>query len=397
MTPSEAGLFSAIVTAFMVQNQQLLASISQDRTNDLLVVIALQLNRTAIIPSPQPSPTGSTTANVIFFASLSITLIAALAAMLVKQWVQAYGVESLVGRSAQEIARSRARSWGGVERYRIHAFIAVVPMLLHIGLAVFFVGLLVWSYEGIDKKTFYTIVVVMALGFLAYTGLGVTPCVDQTAPFKWPFSTILQWILDNTKRPRKWIQGIYRDLLHLPVVDSSVPMSSATRQMTVRTDKLIIYEPQFDRYIEDLPSEPLEMEIFREVVEKSLSIGDTCIAIEDIRCMMLRESFDPLHTFPADDTVKPPMPFQRVILQKCTSIATLSFTSGGKKKSLLPHSIDRTRSVCMFLETYLQTNFKQNNCHDILNTQPVRDFAEALFGYTADPNTELGDISLMLS
>ncbi|KAG9054790.1 hypothetical protein FS842_004112 [Serendipita sp. 407] len=376
-----AGLFSAIVTAFIIQNQQLLDA-DQDRTNELLVLMILQLNRTTIIPPTRSSPSGSTVANVIFFASLSITLIAALAAMLVKQWVQAYGVESLVGRSARETARSRARSWRGVERYSLNAFIAVIPMLLHIGLAIFFIGILVWSYEGIDGKTFYTIIAVVGLGLLVYVVLGTAVCFDQTGPFKWPFSKLLQVT-------GKGIHSAYRKLFPTGVVNPPIPLP-------VMTQKLITYEPQ-SHDIEDLPPEPLEVVILQNVIETSLSIQDTCTALEDIRCMMLREPFEPLQVFSQGNGTTPSTPLQRILLQKCLSIAASSVAGNGQRHSLVSYSIPRAHMVCMFLETYLQIDFAGNTHYDILNQPPMQQFADALHDYGAKPDTELGDIVLAIS
>ncbi|KAG8835226.1 hypothetical protein FRC17_004788 [Serendipita sp. 399] len=387
-----AGLYSAIVTAFIIQNQQLLGSIGQDRTNDVLVLIALQLNRTAVIPSSQPSPTGSTIADAIFFASLFITLIAAVSAMLVKQWL--HSVESLVGCSPRDIARSKVRQQRGIERYKIRTLMAIILTLFHFGVAVFFVGLLVWAYEGLNRKTFYTIAAIVTVGFLTYAGLIITLCVDQTTPSKSPFSTMLRWSINFSKLARTRLRDAYRSLVQTQVVNRPMPLTN--RQGSVRK-KLITYEPQDDCELEDLPSGPLEIEILQEMVESSLSIDDTCAALEDVRCMMLRDTFDPRHTFSTGKEPIQPASFRQVLLQRCTYIAALSVTSRGQAGSLIPHSINKVRSVCAFLETHLQTDFEPRGDYDILNQQSMRDFADALLDYGADPDTELGDISLVIS
>ncbi|KAG8833774.1 hypothetical protein FRC17_010085, partial [Serendipita sp. 399] len=379
---------------------QLLGSVSQDRANDLLVLVALNLNRTTTIPPTTPSSTGSHVANHVFFASLSITLVAALAAILVKQWVQAYGLESLSGRSTQETARARARNWHGVEHYRLQLFIEVVPMLLHIGLAVFFVGLLVWSYEGINRQTFYTIMAIIAIGFVAYLVFGIIACFDRTAPFKWPFPSMLRWAISNLKRAGTKTQEMYSKLSHGDSKNGDAGAVSSVpelQQPLVRTSQLITVEPETEDSATKSSYEPLEVEIFREVVEKSLSIDDTCIAIEDIRRMMLYEQFGPLETSQGHSGISLSSSFRQILLQKCVTIGASSISHTEKRLSINPASLNRVRAVGRFLEAYLQTDFGAIDHYDVLRQSSILDLAMALMEHGLSAGSDLADLVLAVS
>ncbi|KAG8805602.1 hypothetical protein FRC17_005439, partial [Serendipita sp. 399] len=108
-----AGLFSAVVTAFIVQIQQLLEKTPQDRTNELLLIVIQQLNSSDYQPDVTDTFTKSGTvlaANLLFFGSLAVTLFAALGAILVKQWILSYDHRTKTGSSIQAKARARYRA-----------------------------------------------------------------------------------------------------------------------------------------------------------------------------------------------------------------------------------------------------------------------------------------------
>lgn len=94
----QSGLFSAVVSAFLVDSYKNLTPDSGDLTAALLIQISLQLsaasNGSHIGPLGPPSnfqPANSTiSVNVLWFLSLILALICALSAALVQQWARKY-------------------------------------------------------------------------------------------------------------------------------------------------------------------------------------------------------------------------------------------------------------------------------------------------------------------
>jgi hypothetical protein len=70
---------------------------------------------------------------------LPLALCAALAAVLINQWIQHY----LKYISGTPIARVRMRQFrfAGLERWRVSTIIGFLPVVLHIALFLFFIGL----------------------------------------------------------------------------------------------------------------------------------------------------------------------------------------------------------------------------------------------------------------
>ncbi|TFK96682.1 hypothetical protein BDV98DRAFT_515212, partial [Pterulicium gracile] len=153
-------LFSAIVTAFVTLSANALQLGHSQVTNRLLMeLIALQ--RVAITsgsidqvdPSPlsADSPPNSTTnitdywINGLWFTSLALALSAALVALLVRQWVQAYEAPSLHG-TAKARAEVRGFRYYGIEKWHVPLIVGLLPTLLHLSLFLFFAGLVVFLF-----------------------------------------------------------------------------------------------------------------------------------------------------------------------------------------------------------------------------------------------------------
>ena len=131
----KAGLFSAILSAFVVQTYQLLQPAASDQTNALLAQMSNQLasfrtsapftNSTQpafkdLIPSPPPfvAPTYAIWVNTLWFVSLVFSLASATIGIIVKQWIKEYNT-GLYG-SSREIGRRRQYRLNGPEEFADH-------------------------------------------------------------------------------------------------------------------------------------------------------------------------------------------------------------------------------------------------------------------------------------
>ncbi|EIN09984.1 hypothetical protein PUNSTDRAFT_40355, partial [Punctularia strigosozonata HHB-11173 SS5] len=96
-----AGLFSAVLTAFIIESYKFLQRDPDDTTAALLLQISLQLSSFSVNGSfmdsthpikaqlpPLQMPRGAVRINTFWFSSLVLSLISALVCILLKQWLR---------------------------------------------------------------------------------------------------------------------------------------------------------------------------------------------------------------------------------------------------------------------------------------------------------------------
>ncbi|KAJ7278695.1 hypothetical protein C8J57DRAFT_1573283, partial [Mycena rebaudengoi] len=146
-----AGLFSAILTAFVIESYKNLSPDSGEATVALLGQISDQLagkagNGTlAVMPaSPFVPDTTALICNALWFISLGLSLSSALIATLLEQWARDF-LHRADLRSAPVIrARIFSYLYYGLKRFNMHTVVEVIPLLLHASLLFFFAGLILF-------------------------------------------------------------------------------------------------------------------------------------------------------------------------------------------------------------------------------------------------------------
>lgn len=208
----QAGLFSAILTAFNVQAYPLLNPSSPDPVLAALQQISGQLSSFSVTPgpysinsttspipqsmltpsSPSPPQTWVVQLNILWFSSLIFSLSAALIAILVKQWLSEYNT-GLSGTSRQT-ARLHQYRLDGLIKWRVETIIAILPVLLQIALALFLAGLilLLWNLHHAVAQA---AVVLVGLLFLFTSITTILPsfvegCSYLSPPSIWLFNPI---------------------------------------------------------------------------------------------------------------------------------------------------------------------------------------------------------------
>ncbi|KAJ3755148.1 hypothetical protein EV360DRAFT_25870, partial [Lentinula raphanica] len=143
-----AGLFSAVVTTFVSQTSQTLSvdytSLSASYLGEISAILRANGNSSIISQTPATDRTFSPTAgdiwvNGLWFISLAIALSVALFAVLAKQWLRQY--MSIVTGTPRERAFIRQFRFGGLVAWKVQAIIGTLPVLLHLSLILFLVGL----------------------------------------------------------------------------------------------------------------------------------------------------------------------------------------------------------------------------------------------------------------
>lgn len=151
---SQAGLFSAVLTAFLVQSQQSLEQSPEDRNTQILALIYDRLATNAsVIQMTQPLPkslshvsSSEVVVNALWVASLILSLLAALFIIIVKQWLCEY--LEWTGIMPTNLSLSvRQHRHAGFLAWKVPQIIALLPILLQVALVLFLCGLidLLWS------------------------------------------------------------------------------------------------------------------------------------------------------------------------------------------------------------------------------------------------------------
>ncbi|KAJ7595303.1 hypothetical protein C8J56DRAFT_1159835 [Mycena floridula] len=193
-----AGLFTASVTAMIVESYKLLKPDSGDQTVALLTQLSQQLAHLSdsTLPAPQlitnDNPfhpaTSVVICNFLFFLSLGFTLLCAVGATLVEQWVRQYLQETQAGTPIQN-ARLREYLHQGIVHFRMLEVVETIPFLLHISLFLFFAGLCIFIYP-FNHIIGALCMFIFAICFVLYLIPTLTPIFIRFCPYKTPLTTI---------------------------------------------------------------------------------------------------------------------------------------------------------------------------------------------------------------
>ncbi|KIM32062.1 hypothetical protein M408DRAFT_213117 [Serendipita vermifera MAFF 305830] len=186
-----AAIFAAVLTAFIIDSKKLL---QEDPTSVMAEVMIFYTNSLANgthHPYTQPNfeaPFSAVVVNCLFFASLSASLIAALASVIALQWVADY--DSAItrgGSSPEDRAKRRQFRYGGVVQWKMNEIIAALPLLLYASVILFFAGLIVWMYV-VHPTVGFVVAGGTAVAIIFYTTTTLLAAVYVSAPFKTPLS-----------------------------------------------------------------------------------------------------------------------------------------------------------------------------------------------------------------
>ncbi|KAJ7572332.1 hypothetical protein C8J56DRAFT_1175380 [Mycena floridula] len=192
-----AALFSAVITAFIIEGYKTLSPDPSAMTVVLLYQISQQLavitNTTGSIvsaPDFDTSPTLAVIANIFWSLSLALSLTCALTATLIEQWASDY-VRAIERREAPEIkARIRAYLLEGVENSNVAAIVEGTPLLLHASLFSFFIGLIFFLHPINMVMTFLAAGILAGFS-LAYLSATIAPLIDTASPIRTPLTTLV--------------------------------------------------------------------------------------------------------------------------------------------------------------------------------------------------------------
>ncbi|SJL16693.1 uncharacterized protein ARMOST_20222 [Armillaria ostoyae] len=241
-----AGLFSAVVTTFVVQtSQNLQVDYSQVTATLLFELIDVQraaangtlvnnVPRSDLTPFSDFHPTISDSLiNGLWFTSLSFSLATALFAVLTKQWIHQY--IAVPSGTPRDRCRVRQFRHMGLEQWGVGFIIGLLPVLLSVSLGVFLVGLVLFLAPL--QVTIATVVgTITFISFAAYIISNVLPIVYPSCPYKTPLSqyiflsyayiihliTLVSSASTRTKPPPRKFQDMERAAVELRAEDLDV-------------------------------------------------------------------------------------------------------------------------------------------------------------------------------
>ena len=133
---------------------------------------------------PFVPPSWAVRVNVLWFASLSFSLIAASFAMMVKQWLREYLSDGQSG--AQSRLRIRHFRLAGITSWKVFEIAALLPILLQLSLGLFLVGLCFFAWS-VHPSVGTTCVPLVALWGLCIVLSSSAPVWWPQCPYKIPF------------------------------------------------------------------------------------------------------------------------------------------------------------------------------------------------------------------
>ncbi|KAJ7643496.1 hypothetical protein DFH06DRAFT_917600, partial [Mycena polygramma] len=141
-----AGLFSAVSSAFIIQIQP---ELQVDQKQALLVLLVQNVTGSTAPPALLSLPTGPPpivlVAQSLLYVSLFFTLMAALLAVLGKQWLMHYDSVGERG-TIEERGLERQRKFDGMRRWKFDLVMQIFPLLLQFSLLLFATALSVYLW-----------------------------------------------------------------------------------------------------------------------------------------------------------------------------------------------------------------------------------------------------------
>ncbi|KAJ7236526.1 hypothetical protein C8J57DRAFT_1194351, partial [Mycena rebaudengoi] len=262
-----AGLFSASLTAFIIESYKTLTPDSGNTTVRLLTQISEQLaaatnGSSVVLPlsTPFTPPVTSLVCNAFWFFALGLSLTCALVATLLEQWARDFLHRADMRSAPATRARVFSYLYYGLKRFNMHAVVEIVPLLLHTSLLFFFTGLVAFL---IPIHVAVTIIAAALLALLTalYTVLTILPLVSLDCPYRTPLSGVLWNIVSSftvrdskstSGEPSQASQTMVESMLRA-ATEFSDGRAARDKQALVWTMKSLASDEELEPFIDAIP------------------------------------------------------------------------------------------------------------------------------------------------
>ncbi|KAK0239607.1 hypothetical protein EDD85DRAFT_787870 [Armillaria nabsnona] len=178
-----AGLFSAVVTAFVVQTSQSLQADYAQVSASLLFELVLVQRAIANGSPVNTLQMSQVWVNGLWFTSLFLSLTTALVAVLVKQWLHHY--VALPSGTPRDWCFVRQYRFLGFQKWRVEVIVGVLPVLMHLALALFFIGLSLFLHP-LRAALSWVVCMGTILLIVAYVIVTILPMCFPQCPYRTP-------------------------------------------------------------------------------------------------------------------------------------------------------------------------------------------------------------------
>ncbi|GAB1525770.1 hypothetical protein RhiTH_008936 [Rhizoctonia solani] len=186
---SQAALFSAISTAFILEStQDLKPDFAEVSAHTLAAILAAVSSGSTVnssdIPTMDQSEFSPSSAAIqvstLWFTSLSLSVAVALIAIVAKDWCYQF----MATRTGPALVQGRRRQlrWEGIEQWRMREILNVLPLMMHAALLLFAIGLSLYLWDINPQVALPVVVTTVAVGAFYFVTL-LLPLFFRYCPF----------------------------------------------------------------------------------------------------------------------------------------------------------------------------------------------------------------------
>ena len=200
----QAGLFSAVTSAFIIDVQSQLQPDTGEETAALLRVLIHKIDNTTFgaetptIPQWTGPPRAVVQVQAILYTSLATSLLSAFLAMLGKQWLNRYASTELRG-TAIERSQNRQRKLDGIVAWYFDGVMEALPLMLQV--AALLLGCALSHYLwGINTTVACVIIGFTSFGAVFYIIIVTAGAASESCPYQTPGSQLLRYLKPQVRR-----------------------------------------------------------------------------------------------------------------------------------------------------------------------------------------------------
>ena len=213
----QAGLFSAVTSAFIIEVDPQLQPNSNDDTAALLRVLIYKIDNTAFgndvptLPQWTGPPHALVQVQAILFASLTASLFSAFLAMLGKQWLNHYDSTGMRG-TAIERSQNRQQKLNGIISWYFRYVMESLPLMLQAALLLLGCALSRYLWE-VNATVASVVIGVTSFGLISYLFIFITGATFESCPYQTPGASAFRPIVS-------YIRHHLLPTLHLAFISS---------------------------------------------------------------------------------------------------------------------------------------------------------------------------------
>jgi hypothetical protein len=208
LTCVQAGLFSAVASAFIIEINSELKPDPNDKTAALLRVLIYKIDNTTFganaptLPQWTGPPRTIVHVQAILFASLAASLFSAFLAMLGKQWLNRYALVDMRGTTIER-SQNRQRKLDGIVTWYFDYVMESLPLMLQVALLL--LGCALSRYFWKINFTIASVVLcVTSFGVILYIFAVVAGAAFKNCPYQTPGARIFRYIFFQTPGARNF-------------------------------------------------------------------------------------------------------------------------------------------------------------------------------------------------